>query len=150
MQKGQLSIDLLLAIIAAAILFAVLVNSYNQNFEAELRGQNLKNEAKAILLDVYATIGSAKDYNQSILYTTPKAKERSEFNETAQCTITIDKGQGSITVLIIGAYNDAQWNRYTGLNLGDIILRDPVNSDALMPDPTSVGCGTRFKVERSP
>ncbi len=113
--RGQLSIDVLFAIIAVAIFFSVLVNTYNSRLDAQVQEQNSLNEAKAILLDAYSAIGSVKAYGQTVTYLSPIPKQRA--NISSLCTITKKNNPSNADLNVQSGGASAA---YKGLDLSDI------------------------------
>ncbi len=143
MQGGQISIDVLFAIIALAIFFTVLVNTYNEGLTAQVAGQNTKNEAKAMLLDVYAAIGAVQAYGQSIDYISPPTRQAENIN--LPCTITKSStGAGeSLNSQTLKVQLGTESAPYSGLDLSAIKFTLP---DGTTPD--SFDCGTAVTISR--
>ena len=101
MTRGQLSLDLLLALVVALIFFS-LFNIYTNNLEQQVDESKLKQDMKTILYDVYATIGMAKTYEVQINYTSPRLL-LSQNSPSINCTVNVDiSDSGSITVTVTG------------------------------------------------
>ena len=96
MNRGQLSLDLLLALVVALIFFSIF-NIYTNNLEQQVGESKVKQDAKTILYDVYATIGSVKTYEVQVNYTSPRLL-LSQNDITLNCIVVIDQANGSITV----------------------------------------------------
>ena len=142
--KGQLSIDLLLAMIAGAVFFSAISAVYVPGFLSGVSSENLQNEAKTILADAYAAIGKVSASPASTITTTsisylspmpPQGKYDScKISKTANgptdysLTVTIIKGAETETAT------------YSGINLSAIKF----NADAL----TEFNCGEKITVSR--
>lgn len=144
-QRGQLSIDVLFAIIALAIFFSVLVNTYNDRLTTQTREQSASNEARAILLDVYSAVGTVQAYGQNIDYVSPSLRQKNASNQLLPCAITVDKpairANGYINVGILGDTGKIDRN-YLGIDLGSVSFTDPVTKAAV----ANFACGTKVSI----
>ncbi|MFH1391358.1 MAG: hypothetical protein ABIH20_03550 [Candidatus Diapherotrites archaeon] len=105
MKKGQLSIDLLLAIFAM-VLFLILMQNYMEGFNATIQESETQNALDSIRLDVYSTIGAVKAYGVKVQYTIPSPID---------CEVVIDtSANGSITIRNPDSGIESS---YTGLDL---------------------------------
>ena len=143
-EGGQLSIDVLFAIIALAIFFAVLVNTYNDRLTTQAGEQSISNEARAILLDVYTAVGSVQAYGQSVDYAAPSPRQKNANNQILPCTITINKATGLINVGIRGDTGAIDRN-YLGLGLGSVRFSGPPGG----PEIFSFACGTGITISKA-
>ena len=99
MTRGQLSLDLLLALVVALIFFS-LFTIYTNNLEQQVDESKLKQDMKTILYDVYATIGIVKTYEVEVNYTSPRLFLGSN-SPAIPCTVSVDTStSGSITVAV--------------------------------------------------
>lgn len=138
MKRGQISIDVLFAIIALAVFLTVLMNTYNEDLAVRVAGQNTKNEAKAMLLDAYAVIGAVQAYGQSIDYVPPGTRQESN-KVLPPCTITKSGTAPNHTLTVQIGTDSAS---YSGLNLSTIKFTSsgtPVDS---------FNCGTTVTISR--
>ena len=119
MKKGQVSIDLLLALFVAIIFFGMLV-AYADSFSENARQVEEQSKMKAVLMDVYSSMGAVKAHNESgfsIAYNAPTY---------AECTIEINPvANGSIKVT--STKDPAIKAEYTGLDLTGIGVSSPIN-----------------------
>ena len=106
--KGQVSLDILLALLAAIILFGILT-IYNENFSTNIEDTNLQNNLQTILFDTYSAIGTVKAYGVTTTYTSPALED---------CSIVINRvANGSITVT-----SDGKSKSYNGIDLSDVTV----------------------------
>ena len=116
--RGQLSTDVLLAMIAAAVFFSVLAGVFLTDFSAGAKKAAVDNEAKAILLDVYAATGSAYfggtqgTSSIEVAYSSPSPR----ILNLISCDVKFDKAQGSIEVTVATEGYKAT-KVYSGMNL---------------------------------
>ena len=123
--KGQVSLDILLALVAAIILFGILT-IHNENLGANIEETNLQNNLQTILLDTYSAIGTVKAYGVTTTYTSPALEE---------CKIEIDNAtNGSITV----STSLGESKAYLGIDLLDITIT---------PD-TTFNCGDIVNISK--
>ncbi len=94
MNGGQISLDLLLALIIALVFFA-LFNSFTDNLENQINESNVNRGLKTILLDAYATIGSVRTYEVQLEYTSPRLIIGRAI---LPCQMEVDQSNDSITV----------------------------------------------------
>ncbi|GEM_PF-6034192 len=150
--RGQLSVDVLFAIIAAAIFFAVLVNTYNDRLTTQAGEQSTSNEARSILLDVYAAVGTVKAYGQAVDYVSPSLRQKNMGNQIFPCTITVNKpadsAKGYIEVGITGNTGKIDRN-YLGIDLGAVNFANPSTGPITGPFP-SFPCGTKVIITKAP
>ena len=107
--KGQVSLDILLALVAAIILFGILT-IHNENLGANIEETNLQNNLQTILLDTYSAIGTVKAYGVTTKYTSPFLED---------CTIVVDPIEnGSITVTT----SLGESKKYLEIDLSDVII----------------------------
>ena len=112
--KGQVSLDILLALVAAIILFGILT-IHNENLGANIEETNLQNNLQTILLDTYSAIGTVKAYGVTATYISPALDD---------CTVTTDNT--SITV----STSLGESKSYIGLDLSDVTI-----------NPVTFNCG---------
>lgn len=93
MLKGQSSTDLVLTIIIAIIFFSS-ISAYGNYFDEQSESAAVNSSLRTILLDVYTTVGSVKNYGGTIDYVSPKFNLQTEGN----CEIMINTAGGSIVV----------------------------------------------------
>ena len=128
--KGQLSIDLLLAIIAANVFFVLLLSPFAGNFSAQVSEQDSRNDARVILLDFYGAVGRAKaNPNLVMTYTSPVPKQRGNLGY--DCKINKDPpGHGNaieVDILCKGCPDsDANVAIYNGLDMSAIRINNAV------------------------
>jgi len=87
--KGQVSIDILLALIAAIIFFGVLM-VHNSNVVQSTDDAALHNGLKAILMDAYAAVGTVKAEGVQVDYISPTLNLGEGGTPLNDCQITID------------------------------------------------------------
>jgi len=110
MKKGQLSIDLLLAIFAM-VLFLILMQGYMEGFNTTIQESETQNALDSVLLDVYSTVGSVKAYGVEVQYTIPIPMD---------CEVKIvNTVNGSIIVRDLDLGIESS---YTGLDLSGITV----------------------------
>lgn len=115
MKKGQMSIDLLLAIVVA-ILFFTILNIHASNLEAQTQDAAIRNEMRTILFDVYAAAGTVKAYGVAVDYTSPVIQVGKDI---LPCTLQITKDQ------VIVKSDGQPDQRLAGLDLGNIQPESP-------------------------
>ena len=71
MRKGQTSVDLLLAVLAAIVFLSVL-GMHNESISAQLDDAAIKGGLRVVLLDAYAAAGQVKANGVTIEYTAPQ------------------------------------------------------------------------------
>ena len=118
--KGQVSLDILLALVAAIILFGILT-IHNENLGANIEETNLQNNLQTILLDTYSAIGTVKAYGVTATYISPALDD---------CTVTTDNT--SITVTSIG-----ESKAYLEIDLTDVAI-----------NPTPFNCGDTINISK--
>jgi len=119
MNKGQMSLDLLLAFMIAIIFFSILA-IHADNMKEDTQEANLQAGLKTTLFDVYTTIGSVKAYGIETNYTSPELTI-TENNIQLECRITIDTAAGSIKVS-----SGTLEEMYSGLDMTDIVISTSV------------------------
>jgi len=103
--KGQVSLDILLALVAAIILFGILT-LHNENLGTNIEETNLQNNLQTILLDTYSAIGTVKAYGVTTTYISPALDD---------CTVATDNT--SITVT-----SGTESKVYSGIDLSDVAI----------------------------
>jgi len=107
MKKGQLSIDLMFAVLIA-VLFLMVFSIYTDNLSASTQNATNQNKAKAVLLDYYAAVGSVNAYEITAQYKAPGSG----------CWITMTNNR--ITV----DYGTGEEASYSGLDLGGLEIQE--------------------------
>ena len=140
MQKGQSSVDMLLAILVALVFFAVL-NVHNDNLKTQVDEISVKNGLKSVLLDAYSATGSAKAYGLTIDYVSPKLKI-GQSAKPLNCIIRFKaNGSGGYDLNVVSGNMGAS---YTEIKLDDIKL----NGTALA-ETREFACGEKFTIEKA-
>ena len=93
--KGQISIDILLALIAAIVFFSVLM-VHNDNMVQSTDAAALHSGLKAILADVYAAVGTVKAEGVQVTYISPTLNLGDGGAPLPSCTITITASSISV------------------------------------------------------
>ncbi|VVC00841.1 Uncharacterised protein [uncultured archaeon] len=140
--RGQLSVDLLLAIVVSLIFFTMLFNSTNWQLSTQAKEQNSLNEAKGILLDAYTAIGIVKANKNAEMnpYISPKPKQKENIN--AECKITIDR-TGRTLKIDLGSGASAATYAYSGIDPNGIIIRNGTGDEV-----TEFACGESVAMAR--
>jgi len=118
--KGQVSLDILLALVAAIILFGILT-IHNENLGANIEETNLQNNLQTILLDTYSAIGTVKAYGVTTIYTSPALEN---------CTVATDNT--SITVA-----SGTESRTYSGIDLSGVAI-----------NPATFNCGEGVSISK--
>ncbi|MAG18375.1 MAG: hypothetical protein CL944_02795 [Candidatus Diapherotrites archaeon] len=127
MKKGQLSMDLLLAILAA-VLFLLLMQAYMEGFNVTIQESKTKNALDSVLLDVYSAVGSVKAYGAEMEYTIPNSIE---------CEVDIGNSTNAdITVTDLDSGTD---RKYTDLDLSKIKIE---------PSTGTIYCGDTITITK--
>ena len=130
MLKGQVSLDLMLAIIAAVVFFGALV-TYFDGLSSNVQHASAQNELKAVLLDVYAATGSVKAYGVSVEYTTPALKN----STLKECTIDVNAGAGG-QIVVSTASAGVESESYENIDLSGVQVKNSAGAAI-----TKFGCG---------
>ena len=130
MLKGQVSLDLMLAIIAAVVFFGALV-TYFDGLSSNVQHASAQNELKAVLLDVYAATGSVKAYGVSVEYTTPALKN----STLKECTIDVTAGAGG-QIVVSPASAGVESESYENIDLSGVQVKNSAGAAI-----TKFGCG---------
>ena len=138
MLKGQVSLDLMLAIIAAVVFFGALV-TYFDGLSSNVQHASAQNELKAVLLDVYAATGSVKAYGVEIEYTAPQPKGL----QLKDCSVyvKIDDMDGKIEV----SSSATETLRYERLNLEGVGICNAAGTAPIQ----NFKCGEKVTIKRA-
>lgn len=134
--RGQSSIDLLLALVVALVFFAALM-AYNQNLANNTTDNSTMNGLKSIRLDVYTAVASAKASGTTITYTSPLLR-LAESQAPAPCTITIEIGASKSIKVSSGAKSVS----FTAIDTDMITVKKPDGSNVSGP----FNCGQKVVI----
>ena len=133
MTKGQISLDLLLALVVALIFFSIF-NIYSSTLEQQIDDSRLKQEMKTILYGVYATIGTVKTYEVEVNYTSPRLFLGSN-SPALSCTIEVETSNPDGDIKVTAGTETVS---FTNLDLTGIIM------------PSDFSCGQTITIEAVP
>lgn len=128
--KGQMSMDMLFAIIIALLLLSTL-DMYAKTLQQDTDQLAEKNSAKAILLRIYSAAANAKAYKLSIDLnaSTGIIRKNTELN----CRIRFDTSGGAGNHYIKAKVGNEDAN-YSKLDLTGLTVQSPKGSNALNSD----------------
>jgi uncharacterized protein (UPF0333 family) len=126
--KGQMSIDMLLAIIIALLLIST-IDIYTKILQQDTKQITEKNTARTILLKVYNAAANAKAYQQTIDL---NVLQGSMIDKKTNCEIRFDKtSPNNHYIKIKFGKEDAN---YAGINLENIIIEAPKGTQRINTD----------------
>jgi uncharacterized protein (UPF0333 family) len=138
--KGQMSIDMLLAIIIALLLIST-IDIYTKILQQDTKQITEKNTARSILLKVYNATANAKAYGQTIDL---NVLQGNMTEKKTNCEIRLDKTDPNKHYIKI-KYEKEDAN-YSGIDLENIEIEFPKGTNKTN---TNIPCNKQITIKTS-
>ncbi len=140
-KKGQISIDFLLAFVAALSFFAGMT-LYLDGMNNNLNELTLEHGLDAVLIDAYSTVGVIRTYGGEAIYIIPNINLTNN-SETIECILKFENNPSGVSRIEV--HSNGFSKKYENIDLSRI----NINGNPISSTPgNEYACGTTILITR--